>query len=332
MIKRKIFILIILIIVFAGFVYGFFSGRQEQQVSTTPLPAPQIPENFDGNYQLTFEMKQSDFDFPNTLPVLSTKPSTISDEESRTLAKNLNLDFEPTLVPDVVDGLKHRYSGDNYVLIVSLEAGKINYVKNITPGEIINKQLSDNEIIRIAESFLVDNNLTSQENTQPISVEYFGSLSGAGLFKTEKEDASFYQVNFGSTISDVPTITTNPNKSPVLVRVLPDGSILSASVNKFDQVTESQQVYKLKDYDEVLNTKSSAILISLDEGNIYLPDLPPGIIESITINDVKLAYLVTSSLDLIIQPIFLLEGVADLKGVSENVNVTLYLPAISINP
>jgi len=327
--KVKPFIILIFVLLIVGFVYAFLTRQRTPQVSTTPLPKPKIPRTFEGEHGVVIEFTEKDFDFPSTLPVLKAVPSTISEEESKKIANNLGFNFEPAVVPDVFEGKKHRYSGDDYVLLIALKVGKIDYVRNLILGEIVNKQLSDKAIIKIAEDFLMDNELVSSDEITTLSVSYFEERGAEGLYQTERENAYFFQVNFSTTISDIPVITTNPQNSPIYVRVLRDGSILKVHIEKQGQLGESIQVFNLKNYDDVINSKDDAILISLDEGNVYLRDLPSTSIGQINISEIELAYFVEASFSNTLQPIFLLKGTVGVSGFPNEVKAVLYLPAIS---
>lgn len=327
--KVKLFIVALLVLLFIGSVYAFITRQRAPKISTTPLPEPEIPKTFEGKPSIVVSVEKKDFDFPKVLSVLKTAPSTISGDESRKIANKLGLNFEPVVVPDVIEGTKHRYTGSNYVLLLALKTGKIDYVRNLILGEIANKQLSDKDIIKVAEDFLIKNELVSSEEVNTLSVSYYEKRSSSGLYQTTREDAYFYQVNFSTSISEIPVLTLNPQNSPVYVRVLPDGTILKAHVEKLGQVTQNDQVRRLKKYDGVIGSKESAILISLDEGNVYLPDIPADSIKQITITEIELAYLIESSTTQVLQPIFLLKGLAGVSGFPNELKAVLYLPAIS---
>ena len=327
--KVKIIIIFFLLLFLGGFIYALITRQRAARLDTSSLPRPNIPKTYEGEPNLVVEIESNNFDFPKTLPVLNAIPSIISEEESIKIANNLGFNFEPVTVPDVIKGKKHRYSGSDYVLLITLESGLIDYERNLILGEVANKQLSDAQIIKTAEEFLTQNGLASSSEIKTLSVSYYEERGGQGLYQTTHESATFYQVNFTTSIADTPILTLNPQNSPFFVRVLPDGTILKAHIEKFGEIKEGEGVRKLKDYDELLTSQEEATLISLDSGNIYLPDIPKNSIKLITITEIELAYLKESSASQVLQPIFLLKGTADVSGFPDNIDAILYLPAIS---
>ena len=85
--------------------------------------------------------------------------------------------------------------------------------------------------------------------------------------------------------------------------------------------------YKLKNYQEVVSSSSNAVLVSLDDGNINIADLPKGAVREILISEIELAYLLESGSTKVIQPVYLLKGKANM-GSAGGINAVMYLPAI----
>jgi hypothetical protein len=111
------------------------------------------------------------------------------------------------------------------------------------------------------------------------------------------------------------------------VLILPDGTVQKAQTEDLGELTASTESYIIKNYKEVLETLSEADIITIDGGNIPPSLLDRNVVENVTINDVELAYLMPADGTNVLQPIFILDGLADIRNIRERVSVVLYLPA-----
>lgn len=326
--KRKIFIIATLVILGVLISVALFLKKEEE--ITPPLPQPKIPSLLEGSYPIETIFEKQDFNFPSRIPVLILEKTPLQDQDIKNIADNLGLTSDPLIMEDVFDGKMYIYRSEESALTVSLKNQEFDYTLNKLPS-FINKQPSDTALINTAKDFLIQMGFVSSEDIQFISFVYFKETSGEGLHPTNKEDATLYQVNFSSVIADTTILTLNPQNTPVYVRLLPDGSVFKAHVNRLGVISKSANQYKLKTYDEVISNMNNVVLISLDDGNIHLPDISNKSIKKISIYNIELAYLLDTPTSVTLQPVYLLRGTADISGFPIEVSASMYLPAISSN-
>jgi hypothetical protein len=327
--KKKLFIFIFISVL--GILILFFVSRRKDQVSQKPIPSLKIPQLLEGQ-KATYDIKitESDFKFPKSIPLLEREISPITDENARNLATQLGFYFEPLISEDVFDGTTYIYRGTKYSLIIRLKVGEIEYKQNSVPG-FINKNLSNEDITFTAKKFLVDNGFYSENDIESSSISYYLESQSQGSFSTSKENAAFYHVNFTFKVAGFPILTLNPSRPPVYVQMLPDGEIFKAHVETLTNLKESSNKYNIKNYKETLEAieLDKAITVSLNNGNINLADVLKGSFEKITITGIEIAYLLNSARADELQPVFLLSGKASINTENEEVDILLYLPAIS---
>lgn len=326
--KRKIIITAILIILgFSGYFLLFFKKEEEK---VTHFPAPNIPSLFEGSYPIEVLFSKNDFVFPSKISYLKIEKTPLQDSSIKTVASNLDFSNDPLIMDDVFDGKMYIYQSEESSLTVSLKNQEFDYTLNEIPS-YINKQPSDIALVNTAKDFLIQMEFVSSEDIQFVSFVYFKETSGQGLYPTNKENATLYQVNFSSVIDNVTILTLNPLNTPIYVRLLPDGSVFQAHVSKLGSVTESPIQYKLKTYEEVVSNISDAVLISLDNGNVHLPDVSNTSINNISITSVQLIHLLDNPTSTTLQPVYLLKGISNISGFTEKIDASMYLPAISSN-
>ena len=326
--KRKIFIIISLVILGALIVVSLFLKKEEEVVP--PLPQPKIPSLLEGTYPVEIFFEQQDFNFPSVISALKLEKTLLQNQDVARIASNLGFTSDPLIMEDVFDGKMYIYRSDESALTVSLKNQEFDYTLNQVPA-YINKQPSDTALINTAKDFLIQMGLASSENIHFASFVYLEETSGQGLYPSSKENASLYQVNFSSEVDDTTILTLNPQNTPAYVRLLPDGSVFKAHVNRLGTISKSTSQYKLQTYDEVLSNINNVILVSLDGGNIHLPDISNKSIKKISIYSIELAYLLDTPTSEILQPVFLLKGTADISDYPAEVSASMYLPAISSN-
>lgn len=329
--KKKKILLVVTATILLGLVIGVLIVRREdeRQVSQTPLPSPDIPKSFEGEFGFTFDLDE-EIELPESLPIVKVSPTpAFSEEKAREVASLFGYDFEPKVVQDIYDGNVYIWETDGSILYVRSNSRKIDYQAYIDPTSVINKQLSNDQVQRIARDFLIDNGLvTSSEAGFSSFVFYEVGQSTEGLFTTTKENADFYQVNFSPKFSGYQILTLNPDKKPITVTVLPDGSIYEAEVTRLGELKETAETFSTKTLEEVRNQIQNAVLVSLNDGNIFLEDLGIQDIQSMVIQDIKVAFFRESPTADIYQPIYLLKGNTRVRGFTQRVNATLYLPAL----
>lgn len=326
--KRKIIITAILVILGVSMYFLLFFKKESEKI--THFPSPNIPSLFEGSYPIKVLFSKNDFVFPSKMSYLNIEKTPLQNSFIETIASNLGFSNDPLIMDDVFDGKMYIYQSKDFALTVSLKNQEFDYTLNEIPN-FINKQPSDTALVNTAKDFLIQMGFVSSEDIQFASFVYFKETSGQGLYPTNKEDATLYQVNFSSVIDSATILTLNPQNTPVYVRLLPDGSVFEAHVNRLGLISESPSQYKLKTYEEVISNINDVILISLDSGNIHLPDVSNTSINNISITNVQLVYLLDDPSSTTLQPVYLLKGVANILGFPEEVSASMYLPAISSN-
>ena len=326
--KRKIFIIASLVILGVLIIVSLFLKKEETVV--IPLPQPKIPSLMEGSYPVEIFIEKEDFSFPSKTSVLKLEKAPLLDQDINNIADNLGFVSDPLIVNDVFDGKMYIYRSEESALTVSLKNQEFDYALNRVPS-FINKQPSDTALINTAKDFLTQMGFVSSESIEFVSFVYFEETSGQGLYPTNKESATLYQVNFSSVISDTTILTLNPQNTPIYVRLLPDGSVIKAHANRLGSISKSADQYKLKTYDEVISDINNIVLISLDDGNIHIPDISNKSINNISIFSVQLTYLLDTPTSTTLQPVYLLKGTADISGLPAEVSASMYLPAISSN-
>lgn len=311
--------------------YILLVGRGSQKPIST-IPNPVIPKQITGEINLTPKFTEADFKFPSSLPVLNVdKGSPFTEAEAIEIGKKFGLTTTPEKADDVFDGTTYFWANDTYSLFIYSKSRRIEY----SIGEIsktADKQLSDQSIIDTATRFLNDKGLA---NSQDIEFSFFSFLkenaSAESINITTKDNAGIYQVNFSPITAGSKILTLDPKSSFIYVWVLPNGEIAKASVTKFQSVSKSPNSYPIKNYSQVISSIKSAVVVSLNDGNIHLPNLTAQNIKNIDITSIDLAYLMDSPNTYVLQPVFTLKGTVEFVGDSQKYSAYLYLPAIQ-NP
>lgn len=301
--------------------------RQTSQPVSQSLHQPTIPQFFKGKTEIVSNLKADDFKFPTSLPLIRTRKDVeITDTDIQKIATNLNFTSQPKIITDVVYGKTYIYSNNQMSLVVYAKTGTINYSLNEN-NNVINKNLSDKDIIRTAQEFLEKEMLVSNQQLEFSSFVYLRT-NDEGIDVVSKQNAEFIQVNFDPKDTDIAVTTLDPISSPNFVWVKTDASIFKAQVTRLGTLTKTEEKYKLKTFDEVNSSLSTAKIVTLDNGNINLSTLPIDTITKTTITGISLAYLANTNSDLY-QPIFILKGKSILKGLTGEVDSVYYLPALA---
>ncbi|MCL4382817.1 hypothetical protein M1545_03440 [Patescibacteria group bacterium] len=322
--KTKVVIGLFIFIVFVATVSYLLTVNQER-VPLTPVPSPNIPISVKGEYPIEFNVDRQDFNFSQRATVDTKERRPLDKDFLSAIAQKLGFSSEPFIANDIEDGETHIYRSASAGLVAYIEKGIIRYSLHSFPAGV-NKNLTDEEIKNIANDFLTENGFTKDSEYQPSSLAFLAQRAGEGLYDVPKNEAAFYQVNFEPGGTDLPILTLNPENSSSYVHVLPDGNIFAAVIELYS-VKKGLITYPLKNYDQVASEVGSSVLVSLDEGNINLTDLPEGAVTSVNISEISLSYLSDTSDNL--TPIFILNGVAKVEGFDNDLKASLYLPALS---
>ncbi len=326
--KSKKFIIIFLLTALVA-VAIFFIVRARREAQPAPsLPKPDIPRTTSGEFEIEITLSKKDFKFPDSAPLLERGTSSYSPTEIQAIAQKLGFTSEPQKAKDSVEGDIFIYQNGLAYLIATPQKGKIEYQLLSTPSAI-NKQLSDSALTKVASDFLTQNGFVSGDKIKFTSILALKAGVSEGLRPTDKQSASFYQIDFSPKVSGFEILTVNPLNSPIYVRVLPDGNVFGASVNKFDSLREGVEKFRLKNFDQIIaSTKNKeAIVVSLDQGNLSSSDLPANTSKKATISEISLAYLLDPGNPGVLAPIYVLKGEAQIGGLPGAMEVIFYLPA-----
>ncbi|AKM83098.1 MAG: hypothetical protein UR17_C0001G0291 [Candidatus Woesebacteria bacterium GW2011_GWF1_31_35] len=334
--KSKLIILLIIISI-ASSVYVIFSSKNKVDTSKQQFITPPKIENYFGNnLKITHSLKKENFDnFPKNISYLKQSSlNSFTQVEMDKISKNFGFTISPLEFNDIKNGKIYIWNGDKYSLIIYSKIRKIEVTPAVNPKSMIdnaiNKQLSDEDYKNIAINLLSEKLNINKDSLKFSNFAYLKTEDGLENFrKTTKEDAEITQVNLYSSSGTLPIFTTNPQNSQIYVQFTKDGEILNLEASLYSEYKLGEIEYKIKDYKEVIETINDSVLVSLNDSNVNLPDLKSEDIKNITIGKVSLVYLQESLTSEIIQPVFLLEGMASVKGFDKEITASLYLSAYS---
>lgn len=326
--NKKILFLIGLILTLGMFAF-ILGGQPEKETATETLPKPRVTPFITNEFSIELTLLKRDFDFPNRLKVLRVATLIeLSESEAKSIANKLEFLFEPLTANDYFDGQTYIWKSQSASLVVYSKPRKFIYSVNAQSGASNNK-LSDESYISIAEGFLTSKNIISKDKLSFSFLNFIDVHEPEGFYPTRRENADLIQVNFSPVKSDIKLVTLDPNSSPISIWMQSDGTIVKAVVSEIGEVEKGTTSYELKDYDEVVASLKDAKVVSIDYGNTDITsgfeDTP---LESVTINTVEIAYLYDSPRSQLLQPMYLLKGKGKFRETLEEVEVTLYLPAI----
>jgi hypothetical protein len=293
---------------------------------------PKIPKTYEEEFEIQLTMTEDEFNFPRQLPRLKNaplKPMTI--DEAKKVAATFGYNTEPKTANDIEEGVTYIWTGGGGNLFVYSKTRRI-YFSSLSSIETINKQLTDDAIIKIGVDFAASHYAINTDNIRFSGFVFYSVLPERGdLNPANRQSANIYQVNYSVAKSDYPLLTLNPANTFLYVRILKDGNINSAVYTDLGGLEKSQEDYMLKNFKQVQDSLHEANIVTLDNGNINPDQIKKGDIQSVEITSVTLAYLMDSPNSPSFAPIYLLNGTATLKTSTSPMNVQLYLPAIADN-
>lgn len=332
--KRKIIIFIFIIVLVLAFYFIFFEKRETTQ-KTSSLPTLSIPVHFPYKLPLSLQVEKESFNFPKNLPLLELqRHSSLSEELIEKVAGNLGFKEKPSSFKDINRGIVKFFNNDKYSLSVYPEERFLKLGQAFNPYDMIknaiNKQLTEEDMEIVARDFLVNDLLLKSGSLKFMGINYLKADRGYEVFQTtNKDEGEIYQLNFSLSDSPFPIYSLNPQQTFIYVQLLKDGSILNCEANLENDYLPSSEEFPLKTFSQVKSSLDQAVLISLYDGNINLPDLNEKDIEKIIIDKIELVYLMDNPKGKILQPVYLLSGLAQVKGFENEVNAFLYLSALS---
>ncbi|MDP3994386.1 MAG: hypothetical protein Q8P91_00960 [bacterium] len=335
--KIKISIGALLLLSAFSVVAIIYKTKQTSPVDTPLAPlTPKIPDYIKQPLSIDMlEVDKNSFNFPLKLPLLKQEGlSPISETRIKSIADNLGFSSDPVFANDAVNGIVNIWNNKDNFLIITPKIRKIKFGPASNPqreiANALNKQLSEKDIVSSAENFLIDKIGLDKSSLVFANIVYLQMQTGLELFKeTGKKDSTIFQVNFSYSGSPYPILTLEPQSTVVYVQILKDGSVLNSEINLVNNFSAGLTEHKLKSYEEVAGSLDRAILVSLNDGNINLPDLKKDDLSKISINEIQLAYLLDTPLSEYLQPVFVLKGTASISGSGIPVNADFFLPAFS---
>jgi len=338
--KAKIIIFALLVVIsLVVFAIVILNGKNKEKTKKEYI-SPKISYPSDSkkaNFTITLNVNEKDFSFPKEVPYLEKKESPISKDDAQKIASNLGFTKNPKEFDDIKEGKILIWNGDNYDLTINLKNRKIKYSPNHNPEEEIktapNKQLKNEDVVAIAKNFLKEKINIPEDKIYYTSTTLLKLEKEKEIFTEAKEnDFQIYQVNFSQKINNIIIINPAPTQFLYYVQILKDGTILNSEINPVNDVNISNLgKVKIKGYKETLESIDQSVLISLDEGNINIPDIKNDFIQSIRVEKIELAYLLENdSRNNTLPPVFILTGWAKTKDTKE-VKALLYLDASSKN-
>jgi len=199
---KTIFILATVIFITLITFLFFKRGTPKLEENLSPFPNINLPSHIENKYNISFERKNINFNFPKKLSYLEKQIlPPLTKNEASLIATNLGFNSDPLDVKDALKGEILIWNSESNFLTVTLRERKIKYGPNYNPiekiNDIINKNFSEEEMIKIAQSFLKEKLTSFIINPSFSSLVYLRFKEGLELFQeTEKENFQIVQFNF----------------------------------------------------------------------------------------------------------------------------------------
>lgn len=334
-IKKIIFA--ILIVALSVVFLAFQKEKTQRQKNNYINPKIYYPsDSAEIKTKIELNLQKDNFNFPQKIPYLIKGQIGMTKEDAQKIASNLGFDKNPIEFEDVLEGKILIWNGENYDLTINLKSSKIRYYFNSNPIEKIeraqNKQLKNEDFVSIAKNFLKEKIGIPEDKIYFTNITFLKPEKDNELFiETNQENSKVFQVNFSQKINNIVVLNIAPTQFLYYVQILKDGEILNSEINLIDKIEKNNSTFiKIKNYEEVLSTIQQSKLISLDGGNINIPDIPTDYIKSSTIEKIELAYLLDNPKNNTLPPVFILSGKAETKDGRE-IKAIFYLDAVSNN-
>ena len=204
------------------------------------------------------------------------------------------------------------------------------YRSNESPNNegLVNKQLTDADIVASSHKFAEEKFGVKKDEYELFSLKYFCTGGGPeGYHECERQKANFFSINYVTKISDYPLLSWNVDESPLSIRMLANGNVYQAKFNYLPLIKEMPETILIKDYQKLISDLDKSTIISLDEGNYYIPQISLENIDKVIIDNISIFYLIDDNNPKLYQPMFLLTGTAEIKDYTYEPSIKLYLPA-----
>lgn len=336
--KKILIILLVLALIAVAFIFTMVNISKDGQNTpsiTQFIKPPNIQNHFDNSYKINVKLTGDEIDIPKELPYLKQKRlSPIKQTEANSIATSFGLSTEPLEFTDAKFGKFYVWNSNEYSLIVYTDQRKIKLGPAYDPAINItstpDKKLTEEEYLNISKDYLteklnLDPNKLIYNNTTHLKL----SESAEILEGANDESSQLTQVNFSYTNFPQPVYLLNGRDGQIYLNFTRDGKLLNLEALLYAAYDPSENKYSIRQFEEIKNTINESVVISMGSTSVNLPDLRSDIIDEVTINEIKLGYLVDSLDSEMIQPFFILDGIANLNGSLLDESITLALPAFA---
>ncbi len=334
--NRK-FILTVLLVVFLATIaiLLWIFTQSNKPASGEPLQqdpllqaVPTIPAFTGGFFPIQLALTEKDVNLPKELPLLMvSNSSNITQEQAVDIAKRAGFIEAPRIIQSP--------QGENVYIWVQLSdaltiSGITNEIHYTLGGGYPIKGLfdkkRDTEIIATAKDAMIKKGfIDPDEETNPIDISYIFSENSDDLKRSSKENANIATVNFKSGNQPYKLIGLEPNLSLTTVSIFPDGTPLEIKLKKDINYEVSDKKYPIKSFEAMRLALPVASLISTSV-EYYEPQSND--IVYVSIERVEIAYFSDELKNNIYQPVFLFTGKIKTTTYPDELDATLYLPAI----
>lgn len=319
---------LVLILSLIGIIILF--RKDKASVDSQIIPSkPSINKTYSGELNYKINIQEKDFIFPDTLPLMELQSAEISQTKINDIAKQIGFTGEPYVINDVIDGLTYLWKNDKGTLFCFPKSGIIRLSSNSTIST--EKRLfTETEISSLVENFFYSYSIADKDTLKLNKVRYLKQDELTEKFiETDFNNASVYEVVFDPVLSNYEIKSLWTDQPTIYVQLLTDGSVYSAQFVNLIQIKNLETNYKIKKFQEFKDTLNQSVLISVKNAQLALSDLDSKAIDEIEITDIKLIYLKESTKSIYFQPAFLISGKTSVVNYGDNIEVSLYLPAIS---
>lgn len=328
---KKLMLVFILGLAAAGAVLLFNFLTQKGQgglVSSTPsspAPTPQIIEQGESKSRFVTTDNYSS-DLPTELPLLEVEKSdSLSESEIAGIARSFGFLARPTVANDIIEGEVLVYADSEKGLIIFPKSGRLSFSLNKIPGRPVNPQ-----DLTLLESQLVStvNSLTEIDVQLEKSSSQLLAFDGSErIIPVDKAiEASVLQVNLSPTSSKYSIISNAHERPPFYGWISMSGEVTRIETVLAGDFKASKQMFKVKTRAEILEELSSSTLVSIDDGNIHIPDTRATDLGVISPTNITVGYLTQNLSEKQLVPIFVIQGRALFRN--NLVNTVSYLPAL----
>jgi hypothetical protein len=326
---KKRILIILSAIAFIFLLYVVIVRRSSPEQTERIQGKPNIPNYIGGKLPLEISVPESQVEIPSQLPTLSVNKREISFDTARQIARNIGISDNLQEFQDVSEGVKYFTNTGTHFLMITPSTATVQFGLSATEiPTVINKNLSDQEIISIATNFLTEKGFYKTEEIVAQKPVFLSKRGGneEGFEETSKNSAQVFQVNFSFKGSEYPIVTKSTGSNQIFLRILPDGQIYYTEAALYGEVSKSTTSYALKSYGDIQSFIGEAQLVELSGDFISPVDLTVEDIVSLSVESVRIAYFLELGKENLLLPIFILEGPAVIKNSAAN-SATLYMPA-----